>query len=304
MAIPLALFTLAGFLGHFSWLMDLTSHFRIQYTLLASLLCLLALWQKQYKLSLLLLFVLVINISMVAPYYWPASSRSGPPILRLLLMNVLYDNTASQPMLETIDRLKPDVLVIEELTPFWITSVYPKLKSQYPYSVYQARQDTFGIGIFSRKKLKNAKVASFCSHCQPSAMAEVTLRGEPVSIIAMHPIIPLSQAWFDQQKSQFQALTNLAGRQTQPLIVVGDFNTTPWSYPYRQTLARMRMTDTQTGFGLQPTWPAYAGLPWLPLDHCWVSKSFVTLDRKTGRLPGSDHYYLSVSLGWRNKQHK
>lgn len=44
------------------------------------------------------------------------------------------------------------------------------------------------------------------------------------------------------------------------LIVVGDFNLTPWSRPYRSLVAKLR-----SAAGAARTWPAR--LPFVPLDH-------------------------------------
>jgi endonuclease/exonuclease/phosphatase family metal-dependent hydrolase len=84
-----------------------------------------------------------------------------------------------------------------------------------------------------------------------------------------------------------------------PIIILGDFNAVPRSRAYKRLAARLR--DAQRAFPAshpRPTFPAR--LPFLRLDHVFVSQSIEVLGAETLRTPiarvASDHLPLIVDL--------
>ena len=39
------------------------------------------------------------------------------------------------------------------------------------------------------------------------------------------------------------------------LTVIGDLNTTSWSYYYKRFVSRMKLYDSRKGFGVHASWP-------------------------------------------------
>jgi endonuclease/exonuclease/phosphatase (EEP) superfamily protein YafD len=65
---------------------------------------------------------------------------------------------------------------------------------------------------------------------------------------------------------------------TEPLIVMGDFNTPPDSVHFRDLRAQMTLAHQRSGSGYAPTWPL--PLPVLQIDQIWTNpKVSVTLSR-------------------------
>src|SRR5262245_25992548 len=91
-----------------------------------------------------------------------------------------------------------------------------------------------------------------------------------------------------------------AANVTGPVIMLGDFNCTPWSPAFAELEARSRLRNSQLGFGTNPTWPTYLPGMQLPIDHCLLSASLVAVDRFVGPAFGSDHYPLVVDVGVRD----
>ncbi len=84
---------------------------------------------------------------------------------------------------------------------------------------------------------------------------------------------------------------------TQPLIVMGDFNT-PFDSVHFQRL-RAKMTDTfdNAGSGLSATWPMLA--PVLSLDHILVNKFLRVVRCEHHTSIYSDHRAVVAELAWR-----
>lgn len=73
--------------------------------------------------------------------------------------------------------------------------------------------------------------------------------------------------------------------------MLGDFNATPWSRPFRALLQSEALREARdaAGAGLQATWIAGARLPtWLPIDHVLVRDLAVRGFDRLGE-NGSDH---------------
>ena len=80
-------------------------------------------------------------------------------------------------------------------------------------------------------------------------------------------------------------------------LVVGDFNATPWSAPFRNLVATADLENSQRGFGLQPSFPTTSSLLLrVPIDHLVHSPALEVTDRQLGPALGSDHFPLVVDL--------
>jgi endonuclease/exonuclease/phosphatase (EEP) superfamily protein YafD len=116
-------FSLAGYLGGVHWLLELTSHFRVQY-LVVSVWCLVVLaLLRDLRGSLIGLLCVVLNGAVILPWYVgrpepPSSTQASN--LRLLLSNVLTSNRRSASLIRLVRLEKPDVVVLEEVNRRWM----------------------------------------------------------------------------------------------------------------------------------------------------------------------------------------
>ena len=80
------------------------------------------------------------------------------------------------------------------------------------------------------------------------------------------------------------------------MVLIGDFNTSPWSLAFKRLLRHSGLKSAADGFGYQPTWPAQ--WPWLgiPIDHCLVSDGVVVREFSTAGPTGSDHLAIHARL--------
>ena len=84
----------------------------------------------------------------------PALSRASAPAgggraLKLLQMNLRY-NAATAPAIETIERLRPDIVTLEEMNRSWVDAIAP-LRESYPYTAFCGVGEVVGgVAILSR----------------------------------------------------------------------------------------------------------------------------------------------------------
>ena len=86
-----------------------------------------------------------------------------------------------------------------------------------------------------------------------------------------------------------------------PVIVMGDFNLTPWSPHFLDFESTSGLRRAKQGVGLTPTWYARgASFPMgLVIDHMFVSGVLQIDEYHVGEDIGSDHRSVSMLIGTR-----
>ena len=306
-----------------SWYLALLNHGVIQYVLLLALLLVLVLLQKTSLLRwaqiLAVLFLLAIYSFQVLPFYMPSFKKnfSTESTIKLLSLNVFGKfNKDVSPTVALIEAYKPDVLTLNEYTPEWQQELRQSgVLKQFPYQV----EGRSHIATYSRFPIKNSRHF----YNQTKLANDVTLEtvldinGRFVTLWASHPPLPIMK-YYKKQRAHYENWVTEYKNAKPPFILAGDFNATPWSANYKYLLENTKLKDSQTGFGLKPSWPAYIpplfeqklGVPLqflnpvvalfqIPIDHVLVSDDFVVLKREVTSSVGSDHLPVYVELGFR-----
>jgi endonuclease/exonuclease/phosphatase (EEP) superfamily protein YafD len=289
-AVAGALATIAAFFGRWSWRADLLANFRPQYAALLGLLALVLAAGRWWKTALLAALAATINLVLVAILFMPTAS---PPeaTLRILTFNVFASNQRFGEVVEYLRRQRPDVVFLHEASRPWEVAME---NSGLDYLVTVTREP----GIFGTLVLSDpaARVTSSGFATDDPRSVEVLL-ADGTSILAIHPVAPASEERARLRDDQLGLAAEWAAAHPQTALVVGDFNATPWSYPFRKLIAESGYKNSMGGFGLQTTYPTDAGA-WLriPIDHLVHSPDFGVVDRRVGPPMGSDHRPLVVDL--------
>jgi endonuclease/exonuclease/phosphatase (EEP) superfamily protein YafD len=288
--------TVLGFLGRFHWLLDLFSHFRVQYLLGLSCLGLVLLIGRRRKTAIACLMAALLNAMVVLPLFFGEEVLPTSPTktFRVLQLNVNTQQGDPQRVLQLIDEVDPDFIVLEELNRHWIQQL-SVLETKYPHSLVSPREDNFGIGLYSKWELLDQQIVEFGSAEVPSAFADLSFEGIAVRVIATHPLPPMSAINFQLRNEQLAKLAEAVDSGT-PTLMLGDFNATPWNYFFRNLLKESGLRDSSRGFGIQPTWPSFSRLLSIPIDHCLHSEQIVIVGREIGPDVGSDHYPVIVEF--------
>lgn len=287
--------TLLGFAGRHYWLLTLFAHFRVQYAagllLVASMLLLL---RSRGHATVMVVFAGV-NLALIAPLYWGggAVTPTGASA-RAMTFNVNTQLGDPVEAAAVIQQANPDILVLQEISSEWLRDLAPVL-SGYPHNLAIPQSDNFGICLFSRYPLKDAREHVLGGANAPSITALVELPGGEIQIIATHPLPPMSPTYANLRNEQLSRLPSVMDA-SRPRLLLGDLNATPWDPFYQQLLTESGLRDSSRGYGWQPTWPAQVPVLYLPLDHCFHSADIAIINRKVGPYGGSDHRPLIVDF--------
>ena len=111
-------------------------------------------------------------------------------------------------------------------------------------------------------------------------------------VVGFHLIPPLTPQRLAWRNEQLAIAGEVLAEVDAPMLMVGDFNTTPWSASFRA----FRSENNLSGFNTRATWPVWLGFAGIPIDHAFVSPDLRILGIETGPDIGSDHRPLLIDV--------
>jgi endonuclease/exonuclease/phosphatase (EEP) superfamily protein YafD len=243
---------------------------------------------------------IVLTISLVFAYgIWPLLVSQKPNVgpftlqpgertVRLMQYNTWERNRDFAATVAEIKRLDPDIVALEEFDPGKREILF-RLRIDYPYQYACHELPQCHIAILSRFPIL-ATAADSGFYGLPFASVKLGGAMSGYTVVSTHTTrFPHSRA----QLAQANELVKHLEKETDRLIVMGDFNATPFS----------RIPGViQTGTGLNrltslPSWPAWSGIPQLAIDHVFVSPEIRQLaNEQIGNAAGSDHFPIIVTV--------
>jgi endonuclease/exonuclease/phosphatase (EEP) superfamily protein YafD len=295
--VLLTLLSLAGYFGLFNRYLELTSHFKLQYLILSFCPFFYFILRHQKLGWSLSLFCLLINLWEIAPWYLPQSLFTTPNIqgqtLRVFQSNVDKYAHDYPKVISLVREEKPDIAVFVEVGTKGAQEL-EVLQDILPYHIDHQDVNIDGTAIYSKLPLNNTSVKSLGGG-RKSVLADITIQGQVISIIAVHPSTAVGKAFVEERNRQLEAIGNYVATMKNPLAV-GDFNITMWSPYYKRFVSKAGVRNARRGFGIVPTWPTFRPMLYIPIDHCLVSHNIKVLKIRTGRHVGSDHLPVITDL--------
>lgn len=294
--VPILTFT--AFFGGVYWLLELTTHFRLQYFALSFFFLLVFALMKMGRWAGLALLCLLINAAFVLPWYLPAKSvqaNGGGQKLRLLLSNVLWDNETRSAVIEMTRREQPDLVFFQEVTYPWAKEL-EALRTDFPHYRLDPTDDAGGLASFSRIPFVRVEQAPLAHLNGPAVIVQVNVGGRLVSIVSVHAPPPGGKENFDNRTEILKQTAAFVNTLPEPKIVIGDLNTTMWSPYYKRFVESTDLVNVREGFGVLPSWPTFMPPMSIPIDQCLVSPGIHVISVRTGNRVGSDHLPLIVEL--------
>jgi endonuclease/exonuclease/phosphatase (EEP) superfamily protein YafD len=223
------------------------------------------------------------------------------PSFRLLITNVQMENTRHDLLLRVIEDAAPDVVLAVETDAKWAAGLKP-LEKTYPHTLHQPQDNWYGMMLFSRLPLVDARCDFLVQDDIPSMHVVMELPGGVrVFLHGLHPRPP--EPIRDQDSTPRDAELVLMGKtigdeEDRPTIVAGDLNDVAWS-PTSELFIRLSgLLDPRRGRGMYNSYNAKNPIFRYPLDHVFHSNDFRLVELQ--RLPkiGSDHYPMLVELSY------
>ncbi len=295
---------IAVFLSKKWWFFELFSHYSHYYAAIALIFTGIHLVQKNFVGALLWVSLLSINGSSFAPYLQASKSMTNETdssvnelSLNIYAQNAYYLNMDTSEFYEEVLVLQPDLFIVHEAHAGW-GSTQNEVLTDYPYT--KLTEETGVHGIFMGSQI-------------PGQFTEIPL-GEEVGlefipldnsykILAVHPQAPVKQKWASERNEQFADIITYVQNSSVPVVVIGDFNCTPWSPYFVDLLEQTALKDARLldpNPGLDFTWNASSFLFQLPIDHALVSKEWEVLNFETRPTQNSDHKGIWTKLNLEN----
>jgi len=234
------------------------------------------------------------------------------PAAKVLFCNIEGRVSAVRPLLALIEREGPDIVAIVEAEKPVVETLLQcdDLAERFPFQVHPRIGFEWPHVIMSRHPLEFLPLRDgqkryrglFTFH----RAVKISLPRGKIVFSAEHLPSPRRTASWKDGNCRIKMLGALMGEQLAalglPIVIAGDFNTTPAGY-------RQRLLQTTTGLhpdrldGLPVgTWPGWFP-PYfrLPLDRVWGSDDVIFLSSSVLEDVGSDHRPILVTFGLRQE---
>lgn len=299
-AVAVAVVSIAAFGGRWVWWLDVLANFRVQYLVALVVLGVVLMVSKWRRTGVVVLVTASVNVVLILPLFVgsPGEVVAGSPSVELMSFNLLSTNESYSEVIEYVRSMEPDVVLLHEASRPWEVAMEAE---DWDYRVIRPRSENLIFGTLVLVAADDVEVVSYgFAEAQPRAVSigyQPDGWGEPVKILSTHPLAPTSEERAKLRDAQLGFAADWATDQTGAFMVVGDFNATPWSWPFRRLESEAPLRNSQIGFGLQPSFAVTSNVVFrVPIDHLLHSTDLVVADRRLGPAMGSDHFPLLVTL--------
>jgi endonuclease/exonuclease/phosphatase (EEP) superfamily protein YafD len=280
-----------------SWIINILSHFPVQYALLASILCGICISKKRLLPAVFSVLLIILNAGAlgIGDPVNAAASRGNVPF-SIYSANINKANNSISVLKKELHNADSEIILLLEVMPEHIVKLQ-SLFEDYPYRVIAQNLDPANLHavLLSRFPVVDHEIIKLA---EGNVLISSTLKIDQKEILfyGAHFPRPTDPEGFFESKQQILGLARRLQNESAPFIIAGDFNTTPFSPVFREFLRVSGLRDSRHGFGWLPSWPAFFPLLWIPIDHILVSPGFSVHDITTGSYIGSDHYPMLAEL--------
>ncbi|NTD97057.1 endonuclease/exonuclease/phosphatase family protein [Agrobacterium tumefaciens] len=218
--------------------------------------------------------------------------------LKILIANVYQENRKSGDYHKLIASCDPDVILMVETNKWWQKEM-DSIQNTYNYQLKAPLENTYGMLLYSKLSLSDAKVNYLVKSDIPSMEATVELRsGQKVKLFCLHPEPPVPQEnpRSTERDKEILIVGAKAKESNIPVIVMGDLNDVAWSYTTELFGKVSGLLDPRRGRGFFNSFNAKYWLLRFPLDHIFCSTDFSLCSIKRLANCGSDHFPMCVDL--------
>ena len=245
-----------------------------------------------------------------------ADGADPAPHLKVVSANVWYRNDGYAAAVHYLESTDADVIGLIEVTPQWLGALQP-LYEKYPYRI-DCMQSTppCEMLLLSKHPFQRSYAGRIEGRSPVIVWGEIAFEGRSVTVAATHLAWPLRAAADDDrvlpagalqpsladayplvQSEQAANLAQYLKGLGPDLVLMGDFNSVPWS----RTQAALRAATGLVNAGpMVPTWPSWQS-EWirLPIDQIMTRGALARRDFKSGFYIGSDHLPVEAEIAVR-----
>ncbi len=235
----------------------------------------------------------------------PRGDAGPAPELQVLSANLLKKIRTVKPLIRYVQTHEPDVVLCQEVTRHAVDELEEHLPDQYPYRYWMADPlSQLGLGVFSRLPLVLEDRWSTGLTGPFALRLRVRVAGQVLVLYNVHLLSPLfdgngadGNLLLVMRNRQVQDILADANARSEPVLMMGDWNTTEASDIYQTIRRQFRDCWAEAGLGPGWTWPhnlephsRLGARPFLRLDHAFCSSELEITEAQVVTQPmGSDH---------------
>lgn len=289
------------------WVFDLFRHFIVHYAMLGLLFGALAAARKIWLYAALMLaltgvcgYEVFSRIDTVPAQ--EAEALEAAHLLKVIVYNRHHSLTEHQAMVDFILAEEPDIFFILEANESHAQTLKTALADAYPHQFLMPKGHAFGMVAASKHKfkLKCAPKSHLVEGLEgvPNFIMRANIQPEgakPIAFYALHAPPPMLPVFFRQRNAELAHVAALINQQnkkpTENVILLGDWNITPYSPFFEKLLADTGLKNQTTAPYFLPSWPArLPSVLQIPIDHILHRGGLTLIEKRLGPSLGSDHH--------------
>ena len=244
-----------------------------------------------------------------------AAPANGQQMFKIMTHNLFGMNYDMARMADIIAQEDPDIIALQEYANMQRAGLHPRIMEHYPYFVRCAGRKHSYIALYAKMPFRLEDGSQCASNASldntPAArlVARFTDRdGTSFYVVATHlnwpvqvrPLRNNELGWSEKiaamtarKQGEWTDLAATMQSLDGPAVLVGDFNSTSWSYSLRDFARRVGLTRYSRGLLTYPKlfyimgWRETPAI--LPIDHLMASKDIRMHAVWRGNTTGSDH---------------
>ena len=217
----------------------------------------------------------------------PGRTTDKAKTLKIISVNVWHINQNIDRVADYLENAKADIVVLQEMHNTHLGAVRNRLRQTYPFILTCRCRN---LVLLSRLPWQLAGGNRFTRDTPALIWARFSRPGRgSYRVVGVHAADPRKP---EIHINHMRWLTNRLPN-GERLIVVGDFNATPWSANLMQMAARYRLRRALT---FATSWPSQIQWPLFLIDNAFVSSLFEIRSSKIGPDVGSDHRPVVVEV--------
>ncbi|MGI8822393.1 MAG: endonuclease/exonuclease/phosphatase family protein [Acidimicrobiia bacterium] len=288
--------SLLGFLGPLTWWFDLLANFKLQFLLGLAVIGAALMTLGRTGTAAVMLGGAMLNIAVIAPLYYrsPADPQPDAPEITVVGYNIQIGNRV--PRLGWALDGDPDVVFLFETGRAHLADLEERFPDHHVRSgIYEGRN--YGVTILTTVDVE-VELLEFARAAGDAVRLELAFGDGTVVVYGVHPPSPTNAADTAYRDDVLARVGRAVAEETDPVIVVGDLNATPWSNGFRNLTGPGDLVNSLEGFGYGASWPTrLPAIARIPIDHVLHTRQLTVISRQLGpATEASDHRPVRVRL--------
>src|SRR5690606_14043525 len=152
-------------------------------------------------------------------------------------------------------ELKPDIIALAETSPQTYQALLPIL-AEFAYSQHTDGPGPFDLVLLSKQPPVEEPLQLIFDETEvPSIWATIQVADQQLSVVVAHPVPPVTAAHTEHRDQYLRAVAKRISQSSQPTVLVGDFNATPWSSIFSEVLSASDLQPAKVRPGVDASWP-------------------------------------------------